>query len=222
MPVVDSENRLVGIITVDDVMDIIEQEATEDIEMMAAITPTDKPYMKTSVIETFRKRIPWLLFLMISATFTSKIIQGYESALASYAVLTMYIPMFMDTGGNAGGQASVTIIRSISLGEVEFRDIFRVMWKEIRVAVLCGVTLSIVNFAKLLILDHVGMQVAIIVCLTMVVTVIVAKIVGCVLPMLAKQIGFDPAVMASPFITTIVDAVSLVIYFQIATRMLGI
>ena len=222
MPVVDSENRLVGIITVDDVMDIIEQEATEDIEMMAAITPTDKPYMKTSVIETFRKRIPWLLFLMISATFTSKIIQGYESALASYAVLTMYIPMFMDTGGNAGGQASVTIIRSISLGEVEFRDIFRVMWKEIRVAVLCGVTLSIVNFAKLLILDHVGMQVAIIVCLTLVVTVIVAKIVGCVLPMLAKQIGFDPAVMASPFITTIVDAVSLVIYFQIATRMLGI
>lgn len=222
MPVVDSENRLVGIITVDDVMDIIEQEATEDIEMMAAITPTDKPYMKTSVIETFRKRIPWLLFLMISATFTSKIIQGYESALASYAVLTMYIPMFMDTGGNAGGQASVTIIRCISLGEVEFRDIFRVMWKEIRVAVLCGVTLSIVNFAKLLILDHVGMQVAIIVCLTMVVTVIVAKIVGCVLPMLAKQIGFDPAVMASPFITTIVDAVSLVIYFQIATRMLGI
>ena len=222
MPVVDSENRLVGIITVDDVMDIIEQEATEDIEMMAAITPTDKPYMKTSVIETFRKRIPWLLFLMISATFTSKIIQGYESARASYAVLTMYIPMFMDTGGNAGGQASVTIIRSISLGEVEFRDIFRVMWKEIRVAVLCGVTLSIVNFAKLLILDHVGMQVAIIVCLTMVVTVIVAKIVGCVLPMLAKQIGFDPAVMASPFITTIVDAVSLVIYFQIATRMLGI
>lgn len=222
MPVVDSENRLVGIITVDDVMDIIEQEATEDIEMMAAITPTDKPYMKTSVIETFRKRIPWLLFLMISATFTSKIIQGYESALASYAVLTMYIPMFMDTGGNAGGQASVTIIRSISLGEVEFRDIFRVMWKEIRVAVLCGVTLSIINFAKLLFLDRVGIQVAMIVCLTMVVTVIVAKIVGCVLPMLAKQIGFDPAVMASPFITTIVDAVSLVIYFQIATRMLGI
>ena len=222
MPVVDSENRLVGIITVDDVMDIIEQEATEDIEMMAAITPTDKPYMKTSVIETFRKRIPWLLFLMISATFTSKIIQGYESALASYAVLTMYIPMFMDTGGNAGGQASVTIIRSISLGEVEFRDIFRVMWKEIRVAVLCGVTLSIINFAKLLVLDRVGIQVAMIVCLTMVVTVIVAKIVGCVLPMLAKQIGFDPAVMASPFITTIVDAVSLVIYFQIATRMLGI
>lgn len=222
MPVVDSENRLVGIITVDDIMDIIEQEATEDIEMMAAITPTDKPYIRTSVPETFRKRIPWLLFLMISATFTGKIIQGYQDALASYAVLTMYIPMFMDTGGNAGGQASVTIIRSISLGEVEFRDILRVVWKEIRVAVLCGATLAVVNFAKLLLLDKVGMQVALIVCLTMMVTVMVAKVVGCTLPMLAKQIGFDPAVMASPFITTIVDAVSLVIYFQIATRMLGI
>ena len=222
MPVVDSEQRLVGIITVDDVMDIIEQEATEDIEMMAAITPTDKPYMKTSVLETFKKRIPWLLFLMISATFTGKIIQSYEAALASYAVLTMYIPMFMDTGGNAGGQSSVTIIRSISLGEVQFRDMFRIIWKEIRVAALCGVTLAIVNFGKLLLIDHVGTQVAMIVCLTMIVTVLVAKLVGCTLPMLAKKIGFDPAVMASPFITTIVDAVSLVIYFQIATRMLGI
>ena len=222
MPVVDSENRLVGIITVDDVMDIIEQEATEDIEMMAAITPTDKPYTKTSVIETFKKRIPWLLFLMISATFTGAIIQGYQNALASYAVLTMYIPMFMDTGGNAGGQASVTIIRSISLGEVEFSDILKVVWKEMRVAVLCGITLAVVNFAKLMLFDHVGMQVAFIVCLTMVITVMVAKVVGCMLPMLAKQIGFDLAVMASPFITTIVDAVSLVIYFQIATRMLGI
>ncbi|MFR8548506.1 MAG: magnesium transporter [Lachnospiraceae bacterium] len=222
MPVVDSEKRLVGIITVDDVMDIIEQEATEDIEMMAAITPTDKPYMKTSVFETFKKRIPWLLFLMISATFTGRIIQGYQDALSAYAVLTMYIPMFMDTGGNAGGQSSVTIIRSISLGEVQFRDMLRIVWKEIRVAVLCGITLAVVNFGKLLLLDRVGMQVALIVCLTMVVTVIVAKTVGCTLPMLAKKIGFDPAVMASPFITTIVDAVSLVIYFQIATRMLGI
>lgn len=190
--------------------------------MMAAITPTDKPYTKTSVIETFKKRIPWLLFLMISATFTGAIIQGYQNALASYAVLTMYIPMFMDTGGNAGGQASVTIIRSISLGEVEFSDILKVVWKEMRVAVLCGITLAVVNFAKLMLFDHVGMQVAFIVCLTMVITVMVAKVVGCMLPMLAKQIGFDPAVMASPFITTIVDAVSLVIYFQIATRMLGI
>lgn len=222
MPVVDSEQRLVGIITVDDVMDIIEQEATEDIEMMAAITPTDKPYMKTSVLETFKKRIPWLLFLMISATFTGKIIQSYETALASYAVLTMYIPMFMDTGGNAGGQSSVTIIRSISLGEVQFRDMLRIIWKEIRVAMLCGLTLAVVNFGKLMVIDRVGMQVALIVCLTMVVTVLVAKLVGCTLPMIAKQIGFDPAVMASPFITTIVDAVSLVIYFQIATRMLGL
>lgn len=222
MPVVDSEQRLVGIITVDDVMDIIEQEATEDIEMMAAITPTDKPYMKTSVLETFKKRIPWLLFLMISATFTGKIIQSYEAALASYAVLTMYIPMFMDTGGNAGGQSSVTIIRSISLGEVQFRDMLRIIWKEIRVAMLCGLTLAVVNFGKLMVIDRVGMQVALIVCLTMVVTVLVAKLVGCTLPMIAKQIGFDPAVMASPFITTIVDAVSLVIYFQIATRMLGL
>lgn len=222
MPVVDSENRLVGIITVDDIMDIMEQEATEDIEKMAAITPTDKPYMKTSVWATYLKRIPWLLFLMISATFTGKIIQGYQDALAAYAVLTMYIPMFMDTGGNAGGQASVTVIRSISLGEIEFRDLLRVVWKEVRVAVLCGITLSAVNFVKLLLLDGVGAQVAMIVCLTMVVTVLVAKIVGCVLPMLAKKVGFDPAVMASPFITTIVDAVSLVIYFQIATRTLGI
>jgi magnesium transporter len=222
MPVVDKENRLVGIITVDDVMDIIEQEATEDIEMMAAITPTDKPYVKTTVFETFKKRIPWLLFLMISATFTGKIIQGYEDALAAYAVLTMYIPMFMDTGGNAGGQASVTIIRSISLGEVEFSDLPKVIWKEIRVGVLCGVTLSAVNFLKLLVIDRVSMQVAMIVCLTLVVTVLVAKLVGCILPMVAKKIGFDPAVMASPFITTIVDAVSLLIYFQIATRMLGI
>ncbi|MDY3249518.1 MAG: magnesium transporter [Candidatus Choladocola sp.] len=222
MPVVDSENRLVGIITVDDVMDIIEQEATEDIEMMAAITPTDKPYMKTTVFETWKKRIPWLLFLMISATFTGKIIMSYEEALAAYSVLTAYIPMFMDTGGNAGGQTSVTIIRCISLGEVEFKDIFVILWKEIRVALLCGTTLAVVNFVKLMLLDHVAMQVALIVCMTMIVTVLVAKMVGCILPILAKRIGFDPAVMASPFITTIVDAVSLMIYFQIATRVLGI
>lgn len=220
MPVVDSENRLVGIITVDDVMDIIQQEATEDIEMMAAITPTDKPYMKTTVFETWKKRIPWLLILMISATFTGRIIQGYEDALAAYAVLTAYIPMFMDTGGNAGGQASATVIRSISLGELEFGDIFRVVWKEFKVAILCGVTLSVLNFAKLLLFDRVSVQVAVIVCLTVVLTVLVAKLVGCVLPMLAKKVGFDPAVMASPFITTIVDAVSLLIYFQIATRVL--
>ena len=222
MPVVDSENRLVGIITVDDVMDIIEQEATEDIEKMAAITPTDKPYMKTSVLENWKKRIPWLLFLMISATFTGKIIMVDEDALAAYSVLNAYIPMLMGAGGNAGGQSSVTIIRSISLGEVEFKDIFRILWKEIRVAVLCGMTLALVNFAKLLLLDHVTLMIAFVVSLTLVVTVIVSKMVGCALPILAKQVGFDPAVMANPFITTIVDAVSLLIYFQIATRMLGI
>lgn len=222
MPVVDSENRLVGIITVDDVMDIIEQEATEDIEKMAAITPTDTPYMKTTVLETYKKRIPWLLFLMISSTFTSKIIQSYEEALAAYSVLTAYIPMFMGTGGNAGGQTSVTVIRSISLGEVEFKDLFKILWKEIRVAVVCGVTLAVVNFAKLLIFDHVTLVIAFVMCLTLVVTVVVAKIVGCVLPLLAKQVGFDPAVMANPFITTIVDAVSLLIYFKIATIVLGL
>jgi magnesium transporter len=222
MPVVDSENRLVGIITVDDIMDVMEQEATEDIEKMAAIMPTDRPYMSTSVFETFKKRIPWLLFLMISATFTGKIITTYENALSAYVVLTAYIPMFMDTGGNAGGQVSVTIIRSISLGEIEFRDLPRIIWKEIRVASLCGIVLALVNFAKLMLLDRVGVQVSLIICLTLIITVMAAKIVGCILPMLAKQIGFDPAVMASPFITTIVDALSLIIYFQIATIMLGL
>lgn len=222
MPVVDSEERLVGIITVDDIVDIMEQEATEDIEMMAAITPTDKPYSKTGIFETYKKRIPWLLLLMISATFTSKIIQTYEDALAAYVVLTSFIPMFMDTGGNAGGQASVTIIRGISLGEIEFADTFRIIWKEVRVAFLCGLTLAIVNFAKLMVIDRVGMKIALVVCATMAVTVLFAKIVGCTLPILAKKIGFDPAVMASPFITTIVDALSLIIYFQIARLILHI
>ena len=222
MPVVDSEGRLVGIITVDDIVDIMEQEDTEDIEMMAAITPTDKPYTKTGIFETYKKRIPWLLLLMISATFTSKIIQTYEEALASYVILTSFIPMFMDTGGNAGGQASVSIIRSISLGEIEFRDIFKIIWKEIRVAVLCGLTLAVINFAKLMIIDRVIVPVAFVVCITMAITVLFAKIVGCSLPLLAKKIGFDPAVMASPFITTIVDAASLMIYFQIAKALLHI
>lgn len=220
MPVVDSENRLVGIITVDDIVDIMEQEATEDIEMMAAITPTDKPYMKTGIFETFKKRIPWLLLLMISATFTSKIIQAYEEALSAYVILTSFIPMFMDTGGNAGGQASVTIIRGISLGEIDFKDTFRIIWKEVRVAFLCGLTLAAINFAKLLLLDHVSMTIAIVVCSTMAITVLFAKVVGCTLPILAKKIGFDPAVMASPFITTIVDAASLMIYFQLARTLL--
>lgn len=224
MPVVDSEGRLVGIITVDDVVDIMEQEATEDIEMMAAITPTDKSYMKTGILETYKKRIPWLLLLMISATFTGKIIQHYEQAIATagYLVLTSFIPMLMDTGGNCGSQASVSIIRSLSLEEVEFRDLFRVSFKEMRVALLCGITLAAANFVKLLLIDRVTLHVAAVVCLTLVITVFAAKIVGASLPMLAKRIGFDPAVMASPFITTIVDALSLMIYFQIATAMLGL
>lgn len=222
MPVVDNEDRLVGIITVDDVVDILEEETTEDIEKMAALMPSDKPYLKTSVFETFKKRIPWLLLLMISATFTGGIITSFENALSRYVVLTAYIPMLMDTGGNAGGQASATIIRGLSLDEVEFSDWWIVVWREIRTAVLCGVVLAVCNFAKLMLFDQVGMSVAFVVCITMTLAVIVAKIVGSMLPMLAKKIGMDPAVMASPFITTIVDAISLLIYFRVATVVLGI
>ncbi|MBP5414673.1 MAG: magnesium transporter [Lachnospiraceae bacterium] len=222
MPVVDNESRLVGIITVDDVVDIMEKEATEDIEKMAAIVPTDKPYMRTGVFETYKKRIPWLLLLMISATFTGKIISSFEDALSVYVILPAFIPMLMDTGGNAGGQASVTIIRGLSLDEIEFGDMIRVIGKEIRVAALCGLTLAVCNFAKLMLFDKVGMSVALVVCFTLVCVVLIAKVVGCTLPMFAKKLGFDPAVMASPFITTIVDAISLLIYFQIATNLLGL
>lgn len=222
IPVVDKEFRLVGIVTVDDAIDVMEDEVTEDMEMMAAITPTDKPYLKTGVFETWKKRIPWLLLLMISATFTGMIITSFEDALAAQVTLTAFIPMLMDTGGNSGSQASVTVIRGLSLGEIEFVDIFKVMWKEIRVALMCGVTLAIANFAKLMLFDRVGLWVSLVVCLTLIVTVFFAKIIGCALPMLAKKIGFDPAVMASPFITTAVDAISLVVYFQIATLLLGI
>ena len=222
LPVVDSENRLVGIITVDDIIDIIEEETTEDIEKMAAITPTDKPYMKTGVFETWKKRIPWLLLLMISATFTGGIITHFENALSAYVILTSFIPMFMDSGGNAGSQASVSIIRSLSLDEIDIKDIFKVIWKEFRVAILCGITLAIANFIKLQLFDHVTFQIAMVVCLTLFITIIFAKLVGCSLPILAKKIGFDPAVMASPFITTIVDACSLLIYFKVAGVLLGI
>ena len=222
MPVVDNEERLVGIVTVDDIIDIMTEEATEDIEKMAAIVPTDKPYSRTTVFETWKKRIPWLLLLMISATVTGKIITHYETALGTYVVLTSFIPMLMDTGGNAGGQASVTIIRGLSLNEIEFSDIFKVIWKEIRVAALCGITLAAANFVKIMIIDHVTITVALVVCLTLVLAVLIAKMVGCTLPMLAQKAGFDPAVMASPFITTIVDALSLMIYFAIATRLLNI
>lgn len=222
LPVVDSENRLVGIITIDDILDIIEEETTEDIEKMAAITPTDKSYMKTGVFETWKKRIPWLLLLMISAAFTGGIITHFEEALATYVVLTAFIPMLMDTGGNAGSQASVSVIRSLSLDEIEYKDTLKVIWKELRVSLLCGLTLAVANFAKLMIFDRVGMEIAFIVCSTLVMTVMVAKLIGCSLPILAKKIGFDPAVMASPFITTIVDACSLLIYFRIASLLLGI
>ncbi len=222
VPVVDSENKLVGIITIDDIIDIIEEETTEDIEKMAAILPTEKSYLKLSIIELWKSRIPWLLLLMISATFTGKIIQHYENALASMVILTSFIPMIMDTGGNAGGQASATIIRGLSLNDIEFADIAKVIWKELRVSLCVGTTLALANFVKLLAIDHVTTGVALVVCLTLILTVCVAKVIGCSLPIIAKKLGFDPAVMASPFITTIVDAVSLFIYFKIAITLLGI
>lgn len=222
MPVVDNENRLVGIITVDDIVDIMEEETTEDMEKMAAIVPSDKPYMKATVWETFKKRIPWLLLLMVSATFTGAIITSFEEALSVYASLIAFIPMLMDTGGNAGGQASVTVIRGISLGEIEYRDVPAVVWKEIRVSLLCGMTLALANFIKLIMFDHVGATVALVVCITLIAAVLMAMVVGCLLPVLAKRIGFDPAVMASPFITTIVDALSLIVYFKVASVVLGI
>ena len=227
LPVVDNENRLVGIITVDDALDVLETETTEDIEIMGGMTPTDKPYLKTSVWETFKARFPWLLLLMISATFTGQIIASFENALAAAAVLTAYIPMLMDTGGNSGSQASVTVIRGISLNDIEFKDYFRVLWKEIRVAVICGVALAAANFVKLMLVDRmlfhnpeVTVTVAAVICITLVCTVLCAKVVGCTLPMLAEKLGFDPAVMSSPFITTIVDALSLLIYFRFAVAIL--
>lgn len=229
MPVVDSEDRLVGIITIDDVMDIMEEEATEDIEKMAAISPSDKPYLEISPWQTWKARIPWLLLLMISATFTGQIISSFENSLAILPVLTAYIPMLMDTGGNAGSQASVTIIRSLSLNQVDFRDIGKVIWKELRVSIMVGATLAVANFAKLIFIDKmllhnnaITYQVAFVICLTIFIIVVVAKFIGCTLPILTKKLGFDPTVMASPFITTIVDALGLLVYFQVATHLLGI
>ncbi len=222
MPVVDNENRLVGIITVDDIVDILEEENTEDMEKMAAIVPSDKPYMKTGVWEIFKNRIPWLLFLMVSATFTGAIISSFEKALLAYAALNVFMPMLMGTGGNAGGQASVTIIRGLSLGEIEYRDVPKIVWKEVRVALLCGGTLAAANFVKLMYIDRVGLPVAAVVSLSLVAVVLLAMFVGCILPVGAKRIGLDPAVMASPFITTIVDALSLLVYFEFAAMILGI
>lgn len=222
LPVVDSEKRLVGIVTVDDVMNVIRDEATEDIDKIGAVTPQDKPYMRLSVWDIYKSRIPWLLILMVSAAFTGAIITHFQDALSAYLVLVAAIPMLMDTGGNCGSQASVTVIRGISLDEIEFRDIFRVMWKESRVALLCGVTMAVLNFARFMLIDRVGLAVSAVICLTLLVTVLAAKLVGCTLPLIAKKIGLDPAVMASPFITTIVDALSLFIYFRTASAVLGI
>lgn len=234
LPIADAEERLVGLVTVDDAMDVLEAEATEDIEKMAAILPTDKPYLRTGVFETWKKRIPWLLLLMVSATFTSTIITKYETAIGAYAILTAFFPMLMDTGGNAGGQSSVTIIRGMSLDEIRLRDIFRVLWKEFRVSVLCGLTLAAATFLKVYavdfrfhattILENGAMQnnllITAIISVTVFFAIIIAKLVGTLLPMGAKRLGLDPAVMASPFITTIVDTVVLMIYFTIASALL--
>ena len=222
LPVVDNENRLVGIVTIDDAIDVLTDEATEDMEIMAAITPIEKTYLRTGIFETWKQRIPWLLLLMLSSTFTQKIITAAEDALSACVALTAFIPMLMGTGGNAGGQVSVTVIRGLSLDEIDFGDWFRVLWKELRVSLLCGVTLAAANFVKLLLIDRVTMDVALVVCITLVVVVLFAKVVGCLLPIAAKRIRLDPAVMASPFITTIVDALALLTYFKIASMMLGI
>ena len=228
VPIVDKENRLVGIVTVDDAIDVIQEEAEEDFAKMNAMAPIEKPYLKTGVFEIWRSRIGWLMLLMISATFTGMIISSFEDALAVQVTLTAFIPMLMDSGGNSGSQASVTIIRALSTGEVEFGDILRVMWKELRVSVLCGFSLAAATFVKILLVDNlimgkaVTVPVALVVCITLCCTIIIAKLIGCTLPMFAEKIGFDPAVMASPFITTIVDAVSLLIYFTVAKSILSI
>ena len=223
IPVMDRENCIVGIVTVDDAIDVIKEEAEEDFQKMAAIAPTDKPYLKTSIWDLWKVRIPWLVFLMISATFTGVIISSFEDALSKVVILTAYIPMIMGTGGNSGSQSSVMVIRGISLGEIEIKDILKVLWKEIRVSVLCGVSLAIACFIKIMLVDGMMLHtegvdklVALVVALTLCATVICAKVIGCVLPILAKILKLDPAVMASPFITTIVDAVSLLVYFGIA------
>ena len=229
LPVVDKENRMVGIVTFDDAMDVMEEEATEDIEMMAGMTPSEKTYLNSTPIDLFKNRIPWLMLLMVSATFTGLIITAFEGALAAQVALTAFIPMLMGTGGNSGSQSSVTIIRALSLDEVEFKDIFRVLWKEIRTALMCGIALGLVCFVKIWLIDRMLMgnyditfMVDAVVCLTLAVTVVLAKLVGCSLPMIAKVMHLDPAVMASPFISTIVDAVSLLVYFMFAKMLLGV
>ena len=229
LPVVDKENRMVGIVTFDDAMDVMQDEATEDMEIMAAITPSEKSYLASSPWDLFKHRIPWLLLLMVSATFTGMIISSFEASLGILPILTVFIPMLMDTGGNSGSQSSVTVIRALSLDELHFKDIFTVIWKEVRAAALCAIALAAVCFGKVMLVDRllmgntsVTVLVDLTVCLTLAVTVIVAKVVGCSLPLIAKRFGFDPAVMASPFITTIVDAMSLLLYFLFAKAILGV
>ena len=223
LPVVDTEHRLVGIITVDDAIDIIHEETEEDFSKMAAITPTETPYLRTPVPRIWLNRIPWLALLMVSATFTGWIISSFEAALSQVVVLTAFIPMLMDTGGNSGSQSSVTVIRNLSLGEVTLSDWWRVAWKEIRVAIMCGITLGALAFGKVMLVDHlimhnpaVTISVAWTVAATLCLSILIAKLIGCLLPILARRIGLDPAVVASPFITTIVDAISLLVYFTIA------
>ena len=229
LPVVDKEGRLVGIVTVDDIIDVMEQEATEDFEIMAGMTPSDKPYSRTSIFEMWKNRIPWLMFLMLSATFTSMILTDFENILAAQAGLVAFIPMLMGTGGNSGAQASTAVIRSLSLGDTEPRDALRVMWKEWRVSILCGLTLAVVNFVKMLLLDgmllhneSITITVAATVSISVVFIVMFAKVVGCTLPILAEKIGVDPAVMANPLISTLTDAVSLLIYIFVARLILHI
>ena len=229
LPVVDTEKRMVGIVTFDDAMDVMEEEATEDMEIMAAMTPSEKSYLKSSPFDLYKHRIPWLMLLMVSATFTGMIISSFESALALLPALTAFIPMLLDTGGNCGSQSSVTVIRAVSLDELELSDVLIVLWKEVRTAVLCGVTLAALCFLKVLLIDRllmgnqsISLGVDLVICLALGVTVVMAKMVGCTLPLLAKRLGFDPAVMASPFITTIVDALSLLVYFLFAKTILGL
>ena len=229
MPVVDKENRLVGIVTVDDIIDVMEQEATEDIQLMAGMTPSDKPYLRTGITEMWKNRIPWLMFLMLSATFTSMILTSFEDRLAVQTVLIAFIPMLMGTGGNSGAQASTAVIRSLSLGDVEPRDVLKVMWKEWRVALLCGLSLAAVNFIKMLLLDgmllgnsSITISVAATVSVSIVFIVMFAKVVGSFLPIAAEKIGVDPAVMANPLISTLTDAVSLLIYIFVAKLILKI
>ena len=222
MPVVDKENCLVGIITIDDIVDIIEQENTEDFQIMAAMTPSEEEYIKTPILQLAKNRIIWLLVLMISATFTGAIIRRFEDVLQSIVILASFIPMLMDTGGNAGSQSSTMVIRSIALGEIEFNDLFKVLWKEFRVSLLVGFILAFVNFFRILIFDKAGIVITIIVCISLFATVVLAKVLGCLLPIFAKKVKLDPAIMASPLITTLVDALSLILFFSLSSSFLNI